>query len=91
MGDTSPAMEKILLEMMKQKDNVERLFMGASLFDMARSITRSAILEEMPDISLGEIRIELFRRWYWEDFEPKERGKIIEAYRLRDKCSNILV
>lgn len=85
MNDTSPATEKILLEMMKQKDDAERLFMGASLFDMARSITRSAILEEMPGISPDEFRVEFFRRWYWEDFEPKVRGKIIEAYRLKDE------
>jgi hypothetical protein len=91
MNDTSSGAEKKLLQMMMQKSKVEKLFMAASIFDMARSITRSAILEEMPGISPGQLREEFFRRWYWEDFEPKEREKIIEAYRLRDESSNLPV
>jgi hypothetical protein len=89
MNDTSSRTEKKLIQMMVQKSEVEKLFMAASIMDMARSITLSAILEEMPDISPGELREEFFRRWYWEDFEPKEREKIIEAYRLRTELNNL--
>jgi len=89
MNDTSSGAEKKLLQMIMQKDEVERLFMGASIFDTARAITRSAIFEEMPDVSPGELRVEFFRRWYWDDFDPKEREKIIAAYRLRDESTMI--
>ncbi|PKM77936.1 MAG: hypothetical protein CVU90_04270 [Firmicutes bacterium HGW-Firmicutes-15] len=89
MNDTSAGAEKKLLQMMMQKGEIEKLFMAASIFDMARSITQSAILEEMPGISPSELREELFRRWYGEDFEPKEREKIIKAYRSRDESSNL--
>ncbi|MDD3363807.1 MAG: hypothetical protein PHZ03_02375 [Syntrophomonas sp.] len=81
MNDTSSAAEKKLLELMKQKGEIETLFMGASMFDMARSITRAAILEKMPGISPAEFRVEFFRHWYWEDFNPQTRKKIIEKVR----------
>ncbi|MDD2300080.1 MAG: hypothetical protein PHU69_10635 [Fermentimonas sp.] len=89
MNDTSVGAEKKLLQMMMQKDEIEKLFMAASIFDMARSITQSAILEEMPGISPGELREEFFRRWYGEDFEPNKRDKIIKAYRSRDESGQL--
>jgi len=76
MNDTSPAVQNKLLEMMMQRTEAERFFMGASMFDMARSITRAAILEDRPDISPAEFRAEFFRRWYGEDYEPNVQDKI---------------
>ncbi|MDD3268649.1 MAG: hypothetical protein PHX14_04950 [Syntrophomonadaceae bacterium] len=79
MNDTSSAIQRKMLEMMQEKSEVERLFMGASMFDTARSITRAAILEAKPDISPAEFRAEFFQRWYGEDFEPCKSKKIIAA------------
>ncbi len=68
-----------MLEMMQEKSEFEKIFMGASMFDTARAITRAAILEERPDISPADFSAEFFRRWYGEDFEPGKREKIITA------------
>ena len=86
MNDTSSAVQNKLFEMMQQKNEVERFFMGASMSDMARSITRAAILENRPDISPAEFRGEFFRRWYWEDFDSSIREKVLEAVLLRDEA-----
>lgn len=79
MNDTSPAIKNKLLEMMLQLTEAERFFMGASMFDMARSITRAAILEDRPDICPAELRAEFFRRWYGQDFAPNVQEKISAA------------
>ncbi len=69
---------------MQQKTESERFFMGASMFDMAKLVTKASILEDNPDISPAEARIEFFYRWYWEDFDTSNREKILEALRLKD-------
>lgn len=83
MNDTNPAVQNKLLEMMMQRTEAERFFMAASMFDMARSITRAAILEDRPDISPVEFRAEFFRRWYGEDYEPNIQEKISAAMRQK--------
>ncbi len=82
MNDTCSTAENKLFEMLQQKTEGERFFMSASMFDMARSITRAAIEGNKPDISPAETRIEFFRRWYWEDFEAGTREKILQAMGL---------
>ena len=82
MNDTCSTVENKIFEMMQQKTESERFFMGASMFDMARLVTKASILEDNPDISPAEIRGEFFRYWYWEDFDTSNREKILEAMRL---------
>lgn len=84
MNDTSLAAENKLFEMMRQKTESERFFMSASMFDMARSITRAAIEGDNPDISPAEARAEFFRRWYGDDFDAGTREKILHVMRLID-------
>ncbi|HBK52346.1 hypothetical protein [Syntrophomonas wolfei] len=82
MNDTSSTVENKLFEMMQQKTESERFFMAASMFDMARLVSKAAILEDKPDISPDEARVELFRYWYWEDFDTDDRENILQAIRL---------
>lgn len=88
MNDTSLALQNKLFEMMQQKTETERFFMGASLSEMARSITQAAIIEACPDISPAELKVAFFHRWYWEDFKPNIREKICETMRLHDSSAN---
>lgn len=81
MNDTCSTAENKLFEMIQQKTEGERFFMSASMFDMARSITRAAIEEDKPGISPAETRAEFFRRWYWEDFDTSNREKLLQAMR----------
>ncbi|MDD2510951.1 MAG: hypothetical protein PHP26_04395 [Syntrophomonas sp.] len=81
MNDTSSTVENKLFEMMQQKTESERFFMAASMFDMARLVSKAAILEDKPDISPDEARVELFRYWYWEDFDTDDRENILQAIR----------
>jgi hypothetical protein len=81
MNDTSSTVENKLFEMMQQKTESERFFMAASMFDMARLVSKAAILEDKPDISPDEARVELFRYCYWEDFDTDDRENILQAIR----------
>jgi len=83
VNDTGPAVKDKLLEMMQQRTEADKFLMGTSMFDTARLITRAAILEDRPDISPVEFRIDFFCRWYEEDFEPHIREKILAAIRLK--------
>ena len=82
MNDTCSTAENKLFEMIQQKTEVERFFMSASMFDMARLLTRAAIKGDKPDISPAEVRAEFFRCWYGEDFDADIQEKILQAILL---------
>jgi len=79
MNDTSPMAGKVFNEMMRKKSGVEKMLMGASMFDSARAISRAVILEKNPDLPPDKLRVELFLSWYKEDFDEESRKKILDA------------
>lgn len=78
MNDTSPMMEKKLREMIQSKDPIERLKMGCSMYQTSRYLIERAILEENPLISKGDLKKEIFLKFYRDDFSPQECEKIIK-------------
>lgn len=78
MNDTSPSVEKKMREMLRNKDPVERLKMGCSMYQTSRYLIERAIKEENPSISKGDLKKEIFLKFYRDDFSPEECERIIK-------------
>jgi len=69
-------METKAREMMMKKTGEQRFLMGCSMFTFAQTIVRSSIMQKDMDISRGELRKELFIRFYGTDFDKDTRSRI---------------
>lgn len=69
MTDTDARIEKIMCDMLMRKSGVDRLKMGASMFDMAKKMALASL--ELK--SKGNI----FLRFYGNDFDADRRVRIL--------------
>ena len=79
MNDTSPEMEKRYRAMLMERSGEERLAMGSSMFDAARAVVRSSILNESPGLTEGELKEKIFLRFYGLDLSETQKRKIIAS------------
>ncbi len=77
MKDTSPRMERKFRAMVMKRSGEERLKMGCSMHATARALVKASISEKDP-IALKQA---MFLRFYGDEFEPKERKRILLALR----------
>jgi len=84
MKDTSKDMHIKFQTMMMQRSPVERLLMGCSMFDSAKQIVKSALVQENPKISLEEMREKLFLRFYGMEFSNSQKNKIVNVLKNID-------
>ena len=77
MTDTNEKINQIFIEMMMKKTNEERLIMGCSMFDTAKTIVVNSIINKQPEINENQLRVEIFLRFYGLDFNETEKQKII--------------
>ncbi len=77
MNDTSEEMEKRYRAMLMERSGEERLKMGCSMFDAAKEIVRSSILNENPGLTESELKEKIFLRFYGLDFSESQKQKII--------------
>ena len=77
MNDTSEAMEKRYRAMLMERSGQERLKMGCSMFDAAKQIVRSSILNENPGLTESDLKEKIFLRFYGLDFSQAQKQKII--------------
>ena len=73
MNDTSPDMERIVNERIMALSGEERLLMGASMFETARTMCLASLPQGANDT---EQRLLLLRRFYGSDFTPRELSEI---------------
>ena len=73
MNDTNLDISNVFAEKMMRKDGVERLKMGASMFESAKTIALASFSENISD---REKKIFLFRRIYGNDFTAEETDEI---------------
>lgn len=71
-------MEAKWREMMMAKSPVERLKMGISMFHTSQKLAIRFIKEQNPDITPAQLRQELFLKFYRDDFDEKQREKILK-------------
>ena len=72
MNDTNPRINKIFFDMIMKKSNEERLKMGFSMFETARKLSLLNIKNKK------KWRIEIFLRFYGDDFDEIRKKRIIE-------------
>ncbi|MHC4628699.1 MAG: hypothetical protein ACYTDV_17105 [Planctomycetota bacterium] len=83
MRDTHPDIAVQYRNMMMRRSGEERLRMGCSMYDAARQIVRSAILETNAGVTDAEMKKEIFLRFYGHEFSRNERDKVISALTRR--------
>lgn len=76
MNDTPRAVAEEVEALMALRTGSERVRMACEMFDLARVLAIAAIQGAHPDISEQRLRIELFERFYGEDFSEEERVRI---------------
>ena len=77
MNDTDPKMKAKMIEMIVKKTPEQRLAMGCSMYDFAKQLATSSILQKNPGISRTDLKQELLLRFYGQDFDETERKKIL--------------
>ena len=83
MNDTHPDIAVRFKKQMMSRSGQQRLLMGCSMYDTAKSIVRSAILAQHPEIAPEELRKEVFLRFYGREFSQADREKILSAVASR--------
>ncbi|MCD4706256.1 MAG: hypothetical protein K8S62_00785 [Candidatus Sabulitectum sp.] len=76
MLDTNPLMAAKTREMMMEKSREERLVIGCSMFSFARTIVLASILRKNSNISPGDLKRELFLRFYGNDMNKDALNRI---------------
>ena len=51
------------------------------MFDLARALAVAGIRTADPGIGDAALRVKLFERFYWDDFSPGERDRIVASLR----------
>jgi len=79
MKDTSEQISILFRNMIMKRDPAERLMMGCSMFDSAKTIVKSAILNQNSKITPKVLKKEIFLRFYGTDLDEIEKKKVISA------------
>jgi len=77
MKDTSPEMEKIQRDLIMAKTPGERFLMAIEMFEMAKTMVENAVRSQHKDFDEKQVKREVFRRFYLNDFSPEEMEKIL--------------
>ena len=80
MRDTPPAVDAMYRELLMSRTPAERVRMAASMHDAAKAIIRAGIPDECWTTEV-DLRLEVFRRFYRQDFSPEEMDRIIAGLR----------
>ncbi len=79
MNDTHPDIAVRFQNLMMLKSGEQRLLMGCSMYDTAKQIVRSSIYNKYPQISVGQVKKEIFIRFYGQDFSQPVLEKILSV------------
>lgn len=77
MDDTPQHIKQKQYDIIMSKPLKERIYMAFDMIDFSRSLIRSSIKRDIPDISPIDLHLELFRRFYKNDFDDETMEKII--------------
>ncbi|MDP8262792.1 MAG: hypothetical protein P9M13_05760 [Candidatus Ancaeobacter aquaticus] len=81
MKDTSDAIAVRFQDMIMRRNPAERLLMGCSMYDTAKQIVKSSILNQNQGITPQKLKEEIFLRFYGMEFSESEKKKILSALR----------
>lgn len=82
MIDTTAKIQKKMLLLMRRKSGLERLKMGADMFDMAKGLVLASL-----DCGNSDVRSGLFLRFYEMDFGVEDKEKILKHFGARHSAT----
>ncbi|MEO5570340.1 MAG: hypothetical protein ABIT08_07245 [Bacteroidia bacterium] len=91
MKDTPEFMRKRQIEIFNSLPEEVRFFRALQRMEDGKNLLESGIRNEIPGISDADLKIEVFRRMYHNDFSEEEMSVIFEsfrAYHSNDKNQN---
>jgi hypothetical protein len=77
--DTAEEIDAAYRERFASLSPLERLVMMSDMFDTARALMEAGIRTSQPEISSRDLRIEMFKRLYWNDFDEATMARFISA------------
>jgi hypothetical protein len=77
MTDTPPHVAKLYRKMLMRRSGVERLRMGAAMFEAAKRLVRAGLGDPDGLDFSAEMRVKLFLRIYGPDFDAKGRERVV--------------
>ena len=80
MKDTSPEIESRYHDLLMSLPGEERFKMACRMFTTAKKLVLASIPNK-ESMSPGELRVQLFLRFYGNDFDETEREKIVGQLR----------
>jgi hypothetical protein len=81
MNDTTPEARQKQLSIIFSKTPEERFLMGVEMIDYVRMVVENSIRAENPNISVIDLKIAVFKRYYGKEFSQEEITKIEESMR----------
>lgn len=75
--DTHPQVFKEYQKKIMSKSGAQRLQMACSMLATAKALMKADLLSRFPNLTAIEIRNEIFKRLYANDFSPEEIDQII--------------
>ena len=81
MNDTAPDVEAAYAALFASRSAADRLRMTCDMFDAAKALMAAGIRASEPAISSEDLRIRMFQRLYFDDFDQQTYNRIIRALR----------
>ena len=79
MRDTSPDVDASFTALFATRSPSDRVRMICDMFDDAKALVAADIRSRCPGISLADLRIQMFDRLYFGDFDAATRDRIVSA------------
>ncbi len=79
--DTPKEIRKIQNQIFFQKTVQERFQIGIEMIEDAKKIVENSIKSKKPQISSIDLKIEVFKRFYKNDFSEEKKEDIIKGFR----------
>ena len=78
--DTKPGFYEKQLEIIFSMTEKQRFMEGADMIDFGYSVVKNSILSKNPDIGEPELKLEIFKRLYPDEFTPEEIKNIYQSF-----------
>jgi hypothetical protein len=77
MNDTTPEAAARFESLLRERSGSDRVRMVSDMFDTARALVIANVRVQRPDITDAALRVEVFKRFYANDFSPEDLAAII--------------
>lgn len=81
MRHTAPDVDAAFTALFADRSASERVRMACEMFDAAKTLMAADIRDKCPGISPAELRVQMFTRLYWGDFDAETMSRISAALR----------